>query len=709
MRMRLGAFAFILASLVLASLFASPALAGRRVALVIGNSEYEHISRLENPINDAKDVAETLGKLEFEIILVPNADRDRFEQALVEFGSKASGSDLALVYYAGHGVQHGDTNYLLPTDIAGDQGVVEIKAIDMGKVRRQLDKATGVKILILDACRNDPFTRDRGFERASIGSEGAAKGMLIAYAAAPGQVAMDGQGRRNSPFAEVLVDHLKKASGVEIRTLFNQVSDEVSVKTNGKQLPNINSMIHGNFYFLSPDEMCERSWKKAVDSQQRADFKAIVTNYPNCPRVSWAQHWIRLHDYLSVCDAEMKKLDAIAKDLNSLNNAAEHMECDAARAKAKELADAERARRAEAEAEQVCETDRKKVQDAVSAYDLGGLDALAKSTKCDAVRKLAETDIARLQRRCDEERDRLNAVPENDLDRLRADAANIVCKAIRTEAATRIAKLGRVCAADRKALDAVQSDDLDELKARAANIACKSIQQEAAERLTNLELTCEANRKEFRSRWNDRSALLAARDKMKCKQAREEADQRIAALPPSEEEKLPQQLACEKARDALGGTPKSVATLQAILMDLATAPSPCPDVIARINSALEEAECVAKVEAINKERKLSRLREAADDPNICKKARVAAQEKIDELESVVVGRKQEELRRRKQEEARRQKQEELRRQKQQEARSQKLEELRRKKQEEARRQKQEEERRTPDTSLNSRFPHGPGG
>jgi hypothetical protein len=259
MRKRFGAFfAFFLASLVLASLFASPALAGRRVALVIGNSEYEHIGRLENPINDAKDVAETLGKLDLETILVPNADRDRFEQALVEFGSKASGSDLALVYYAGHGVQHGDTNYLLPTDIAGDQGVVEIKAIDMGKVRRQLDKATGVKILILDACRNDPFTENRGFERASIGSEGAAKGMLIAYAAAPGQVAMDGKGRRNSPFVEALVDHLKKAPGVEIRTLFNRVADEVSVKTGGKQEPNINSMIHGNFYFVSPDKMCQR-------------------------------------------------------------------------------------------------------------------------------------------------------------------------------------------------------------------------------------------------------------------------------------------------------------------------------------------------------------------------------------------------------------------------------------------------------------------
>jgi hypothetical protein len=549
--MRLGAFAFILASLVLASLFASPALAGRRVALVIGNSEYEHISRLENPINDAKDVAETLGKLEFEIILVPNADRDRFEQALVEFGSKASGSDLALVYYAGHGVQHGDTNYLLPTDIAGDQGVVEIKAIDMGKVRRQLDKATGVKILILDACRNDPFTESRGFERASIGSEGAAKGMLIAYAAAPGQVAMDGKGRRNSPFAEVLVDHLKKASGVEIRTLFNHVADEVSVKTSGRQLPNINSMIHGDFYFLSPDEMCERSWKKAVDSQDLSDFKAIVANYPTCRRAFWAQARLDLFDYHRVCDAENKKLDAIGvNDLDSLNNASELMKCEAARTRARRLSGEEHARR-----------DAQIAREKEEAVRREGERLAAENLEAERRRLVREEDERRreAERKKAEDREKLSALQDqqrNDCERENAELARIAASGLpaaleefRKRAITCPTigaaidhaqkqlrdELARICDQERKTFSSLGPVDRSRLRASAEGMSCKEAREYALRKIDELDTICSSERKSVTdvdtTAFDAQKHLRALRAKpLSCAEARNDLDETIAAV-----------------------------------------------------------------------------------------------------------------------------------------------------------------------------------
>jgi len=249
----------VLASLALAVAFVSPAAAERRVALIVGNADYKYVSRLKNPVNDAKDIAEMLDKeLAFEVISVVDARKDQIDGALADFSRKAAGADVVLFYYAGHAVRHNGKNFLLPIDIAVKEiAEVESKAVDMDRVRLALAKTAGVDIIILDACRNSPFdivasrvvdegTPSRGLERMNLTAISGAKGILVAYAAAPHLVALDGAGR-NSPFAQALIRNLK-APGIEIRHLFNLVSDDVARATNGKQSPEIGSRIYGEYY-----------------------------------------------------------------------------------------------------------------------------------------------------------------------------------------------------------------------------------------------------------------------------------------------------------------------------------------------------------------------------------------------------------------------------------------------------------------------------
>jgi uncharacterized caspase-like protein len=243
------------AGLLLASLLtAGSAATEKRVALVIGNAGYEHISRLENPVNDAKLMAETLRSLGFTLVGGgPRLDLDRaaFDQAVQEFGRSLSGADVGLFYFAGHGVQVRGANYLVPVGANPvREADVDFQMLDTSLVLRQMEgSGTRLNLVILDACRNNPFG-GRGLRSTASGlaTMQAPEGTLISFATQPGNIALDGN-NANSPFTRALADTIRKP-GLGLFDAFNAVGLEVKRATGGTQQPWVSSSpIGGNFFF----------------------------------------------------------------------------------------------------------------------------------------------------------------------------------------------------------------------------------------------------------------------------------------------------------------------------------------------------------------------------------------------------------------------------------------------------------------------------
>ena len=233
------------------------AAADRRVALVMGNSTYQYAPRLPNPTNDAKAMADSLRAAGFELIGgAPQLDLDRAgtEKAIRSFGAKLAGADVGLFFYAGHGMQARGTNYLLPVSANLEKEAdVRYELIDVAMVLDEMALAESrLNIVILDACRNNPFG-GRGLRAASPGlaQMQAPAGTIIAYATQPGAVAADGAGA-NSPYTEALSKAMLKP-GETVFDVFNDVGIAVKRNSGGVQQPWVSaSPIEGRFYFLGP-------------------------------------------------------------------------------------------------------------------------------------------------------------------------------------------------------------------------------------------------------------------------------------------------------------------------------------------------------------------------------------------------------------------------------------------------------------------------
>jgi len=234
-----------------------PALADKRIALVVGNSIYQNVARLENPRNDATLMATTLRSLGFALVGDgPQLDLDKaaLDLAVQKFGSTLQGADVAMFYYAGHGVQIRGANFLVPVGANPTREAdVDFQMVDVGLVLRQMEGAgTKLNIVILDACRNNPFG-GRGL-RASDGGLAqirAPEGTLLSYATQPGSVAQDGSDG-HSPYTKALAVTIKQA-GLDIFQTFNQVGLAVKRQTGGAQQPWVSSSpIDGSFYFVAP-------------------------------------------------------------------------------------------------------------------------------------------------------------------------------------------------------------------------------------------------------------------------------------------------------------------------------------------------------------------------------------------------------------------------------------------------------------------------
>jgi formylglycine-generating enzyme required for sulfatase activity len=284
--------------------FAAPALAEKRVALVIGNANYTHIAKLDNPGNDARLMAETLRALGFTLVGGgPQIDLDEagFRQAVRNFGPALQGADVALFYYAGHGVQVRGSNYLVPTAANPvSEADVDFQMMDTNMVLRQMEAAGArLNLVILDACRNNPFG-GRGLRSTAPGlaQMQAPQGTLISFATQPGNVAADGKDG-NSPFTKALAQAIRKP-GLDIFRTFNEIGLAVASATGGAQQPWVSlSPIKGDFYFAgrgtadsaaaqaAPDVSALQERLKALEEQLRKkdEPKVAVVVPPVAPAV----------------------------------------------------------------------------------------------------------------------------------------------------------------------------------------------------------------------------------------------------------------------------------------------------------------------------------------------------------------------------------------------------------------------------------------
>jgi tetratricopeptide (TPR) repeat protein len=222
----------------------------RRVALVIGNGAYKVGSTLRNPVNDATDIATTLRELGFDrVILKTDADLRTMDTALSEFFEELKKGSVGLFYYAGHGMQSEGENYLVPVDAEVEiEQDLRFKTLPLGQVLGRMEAAgNDMNIVILDACRNNPFARSWRSTQQGLAGINAPQGLVIAYATAPGSVAADGGGR-NGTFTEALLRRIK-TPGENILTLFNQVSNDVARTTSDRQLPYVTFAGVGEFAF----------------------------------------------------------------------------------------------------------------------------------------------------------------------------------------------------------------------------------------------------------------------------------------------------------------------------------------------------------------------------------------------------------------------------------------------------------------------------
>jgi hypothetical protein len=240
---------------------ASPALAERKVALLIGNSAYKAVQPLRNPSNDVALMARTLRDAGFDVVdTALDLDERSLRQALRRFEDKAADADVGVVFYSGHGIEMNGQNYLIPVDARlGSDGDVKDEAVPLDRVLESIDRVKRLKLVILDACRDNPFlaSMQRTVGQRSVGRglarvEPASTGTLIAYAAKAGTTASDGTGA-NSPFTTALARNVAKP-GLDIRLALGTVRDEVLAATGQKQEPFVYGSLGGSMLTLGPAE-----------------------------------------------------------------------------------------------------------------------------------------------------------------------------------------------------------------------------------------------------------------------------------------------------------------------------------------------------------------------------------------------------------------------------------------------------------------------
>ncbi len=261
----------------------------KRTALVIGNADYTVARKLVNSSNDATDMANSLRGLGFDVVSGVNLNLKQMNDKVREFGDKLKANGgVGLFYYAGHGIQVSGRNYLIPVDAAiPREDEVDFNALNLDLILRKMGTANnGLNIVILDACRNNPFARSwsRGDDEGGLAQISAPTGTFIAYATSPDKTASDGNGRNGLYTAELL--KVMKQPNMKIEETFKEVRKAVSKSSGGKQIPWDSSSLSGDFYFAQGEQntaVTKPVVKKPVETQpvETQPSKPDVTTVPN--------------------------------------------------------------------------------------------------------------------------------------------------------------------------------------------------------------------------------------------------------------------------------------------------------------------------------------------------------------------------------------------------------------------------------------------
>ena len=302
----------VIFSLICILFSANAARADKRVAFVVGNGAYKNVAQLPNPPIDAKAMAAVLRNVGFDVVEGTNLTRDTMTEKLLDFGKKAQGADVAVFFYAGHGIAISGTNYLLPidADIKSEMDVKLGAAINIDLTLDQTMSDAKVKLVFLDACRDNPFAakiKSNSATRSVSVQTGLAEmksgeGTLIAFATGPGQTALDGQEGTNSPFTRALIAHIT-TPGVEIQQAMTEVRAQVNEETNKGQLPWGHTNLIGSVYLnpvaapaagtaASPtlaavaptsgaSDVELEFWRSVKESNKPEELNAYLSSYPN--------------------------------------------------------------------------------------------------------------------------------------------------------------------------------------------------------------------------------------------------------------------------------------------------------------------------------------------------------------------------------------------------------------------------------------------
>ena len=301
----------LIVSLICMAFAATAAKADKRVAFVVGNGAYKNVAPLPNPSIDAKAIAGALRNVGFEVVEGSNLTRDKMTERLLDFGKKAQGADVAVFFYAGHGIAISGTNYLLPidADIKSEMDVKLGAAINIDLTLEQTMGDAKVKLVFLDACRDNPFAAKIKSNNATrsvnvqtgLAEMKSGEGTLIAFATGPGQTALDGTEGGNSPFTRALLANITQP-GIEIQQAMTKVRAQVNEETSKGQLPWGHTNLIGSVYLngtpapaapgaapkapavaaVSPGSEVEvEFWRSIKDSNKPEELQAYLTNYPN--------------------------------------------------------------------------------------------------------------------------------------------------------------------------------------------------------------------------------------------------------------------------------------------------------------------------------------------------------------------------------------------------------------------------------------------
>jgi hypothetical protein len=533
---RQGLIASVIAGLLFGALVNGPASAERRVALVIGNSNYHDPNlNLANPKNDASDVARVLRSIGFETIEATDATKREFERAMEQFALRASQADSVLFYYAGHAMQFQGRNYLMPVDARlENEFSVRYQMVPTDDIRDALDRASGVKIMILDACRNNPLAERlkmqmAGQHRGAGTVRGLARvdttqGMVVAYATGADQVAMDGSGR-NSPYTMALVKRMQEP-GLEIGMMFRKITQDVFEETSGRQRPATYTDLTTTFYLNQADRL---AWDRIKDSTDPNVFNDFIGKFPSSPHALTAKNKMDMFDRFARERRETEALLAkLSEERRLLADAAKQRQQDDDQAKATAAAqhakeeEAKRREAEEREAKAAAERDRiqreaalrreEEERQAKAAAEREHLEAAERErlAKEAALRREAEAKAAATAER--------EAKTTAERDRLQREATQ------RREAEEQQAKLAAAERA-RKVAEAARIREVERQALLAAGARMRA-EREAAER-------------------REAEAKAAAERKAKAAAERQEAEAKAA----SEKERLEKEAALRRAQE----------------------------------------------------------------------------------------------------------------------------------------------------------------